>query len=154
MLLLLRMLAVLRSVLHKLWSASLNMILQAIVMMIWQNHFVIGRYAIFHMLIAPSLLPHPWSSTSIITLFFILGFHCYKTIELHDIWYCLLMQVAEKIILALEEFNKANPTTPLLIAFDAEDVRVQAAASTQRFEEGNAQLWWFWHVFAYPNSWG
>ena len=50
------------------------------------------------------------------------------------------MQVAEKIILALEEFNKANPTTPLLIAFDAEDVRVQAAASTQRFEEGNAQL--------------
>ncbi|XP_057515474.1 fatty acid amide hydrolase [Amaranthus tricolor] len=46
--------------------------------------------------------------------------------------------VAEKIILALEEFNKANPTTPLLIAFDAEDVRVQAAASTQRFEEGKS----------------
>lgn len=44
--------------------------------------------------------------------------------------------VAEKIISALEEFNRANPTTPLLICFDAEDVRKQAAASTQRFEEG------------------
>lgn len=47
------------------------------------------------------------------------------------------MQIAEKLISALEEFNNANPTTPLLISFDAEDVRKQAAASTQRFEEGN-----------------
>lgn len=45
--------------------------------------------------------------------------------------------VAEKLISALEEFNNANPTTPLLIAYDADDVRKQAAASTQRFEEGN-----------------
>ena len=47
------------------------------------------------------------------------------------------MQVAEKLISFLEEFHRANPTTPLLISFDAEDVRKQAAASTQRFEEGN-----------------
>lgn len=44
--------------------------------------------------------------------------------------------VAEKLISFLEEFHRANPTTPLLISFDAEDVRKQAAASTQRFEEG------------------
>ncbi|KMT00954.1 hypothetical protein BVRB_9g222190 [Beta vulgaris subsp. vulgaris] len=46
--------------------------------------------------------------------------------------------IAEKLISALEEFNNANPTTPLLISFDAEDVRKQAAASTQRFEEGKS----------------
>ncbi|KAL9238509.1 hypothetical protein vseg_012920 [Gypsophila vaccaria] len=45
--------------------------------------------------------------------------------------------VAEKMISALEEFHKANPSTPLLIAFDADDVRKQAANSTKRFEEGN-----------------
>lgn len=45
--------------------------------------------------------------------------------------------VAEKIISALEEFNNANPTTPLLISCDTEDIRKQAAASAQRFEEGN-----------------
>ncbi|XP_057521494.1 fatty acid amide hydrolase-like isoform X2 [Amaranthus tricolor] len=44
--------------------------------------------------------------------------------------------IAERIISALEVFNKENPTTALLISFDAEDVRAQAAASTQRFEEG------------------
>ncbi|KAH9605457.1 hypothetical protein KSS87_008328 [Heliosperma pusillum] len=45
--------------------------------------------------------------------------------------------IAEKIISALEEFNRANPSTPFLISYDVEDVRKQAAISTQRFEEGN-----------------
>ncbi|XP_043713622.1 fatty acid amide hydrolase-like [Telopea speciosissima] len=44
--------------------------------------------------------------------------------------------VAEKIISATEEFNKRNPPMPFLISFNAEDLRTQAAASTQRFEEG------------------
>lgn len=57
------------------------------------------------------------------------------------------MQIAERIISALEVFNKENPTTALLISFDAEDVRAQAAASTQRFEEGNAHFWRFRNVF-------
>ncbi|GAB2268054.1 hypothetical protein Dimus_003029 [Dionaea muscipula] len=45
--------------------------------------------------------------------------------------------VAEQIISSLEEYNKNNPSAPLLISFDAEDVRKQAAVSTRRFEEGN-----------------
>ncbi|GAB4853369.1 hypothetical protein Ancab_017545 [Ancistrocladus abbreviatus] len=45
--------------------------------------------------------------------------------------------VAEHLISALEEFNKNNPSTPFLISFNAEDVRKQAAASTERFEEGS-----------------
>lgn len=45
--------------------------------------------------------------------------------------------VAEHIISVIEEFKKKKPPTPLLISFDAEEVRKQAAASTQRFEEGN-----------------
>ncbi|KAM7482372.1 hypothetical protein LguiB_006955 [Lonicera macranthoides] len=45
--------------------------------------------------------------------------------------------VAERIISAMEEFNNKKPPTPLLISFDAEEVRKQAAASTLRFEEGN-----------------
>ncbi|KAK9286383.1 hypothetical protein L1049_014778 [Liquidambar formosana] len=45
--------------------------------------------------------------------------------------------VAEHIISAIEEFSIKKPPTPLLISFDAEDVRKQAAASTERFEEGN-----------------
>nr|XP_043623689.1 fatty acid amide hydrolase-like [Erigeron canadensis] len=44
--------------------------------------------------------------------------------------------VAENVICAIEEFGNKKPPTPLLISFDAEDVRKQAAASTQRFEEG------------------
>lgn len=32
------------------------------------------------------------------------------------------------------------PQMPLLISFDVEEVRKQAAASTQRFEEGNDAL--------------
>ncbi|PHU10327.1 Fatty acid amide hydrolase [Capsicum chinense] len=38
---------------------------------------------------------------------------------------------------AIEEFNNKNPTAPLLISFDPDEVRKQAAASTQRFEQGN-----------------
>ncbi|MFS7998038.1 putative fatty acid amide hydrolase [Helianthus anomalus] len=47
-------------------------------------------------------------------------------------------RVAEYVISAIEEFNNnnKNPPTPQLVSFDAEDVRKQAAASTQRFEEG------------------
>lgn len=36
----------------------------------------------------------------------------------------------------MEEFSSKKPPAPLLISFDAEEVRKQAAASTQRFEEG------------------
>lgn len=44
--------------------------------------------------------------------------------------------LAEHVICAIEEFSNKKPATPLLISFDAEDVRKQAAASTQRFDEG------------------
>ncbi|KAJ4959615.1 hypothetical protein NE237_019525 [Protea cynaroides] len=45
-------------------------------------------------------------------------------------------RVAEKIISATEEFNKRKPPIPFLISFNAEELRTQAAASTQRFVEG------------------
>ncbi|CAN4107863.1 unnamed protein product [Withania somnifera] len=45
--------------------------------------------------------------------------------------------VAERFISAIEEFNNKNPTAPLLISFDPDEVRKQAAASAQRFEQGN-----------------
>ncbi|XP_038995902.1 fatty acid amide hydrolase-like isoform X2 [Hibiscus syriacus] len=45
--------------------------------------------------------------------------------------------VVEQIILVIEGCNYHKPPTPLLISFDAEDIRKQAAASTKRFEEGN-----------------
>ncbi|XP_021656175.2 fatty acid amide hydrolase isoform X3 [Hevea brasiliensis] len=45
--------------------------------------------------------------------------------------------VAEHIISVIEEFQKKNPMAPLLISFDEEEVRKQAAASTRRLEEGN-----------------
>ncbi|KAJ6754921.1 GLUTAMYL-TRNA(GLN) AMIDOTRANSFERASE SUBUNIT A-RELATED [Salix purpurea] len=48
-----------------------------------------------------------------------------------------LWWVAEQIIPVIEEFNKKDPPMPLLISFDAEEVRKQAAASTKRFEEGS-----------------
>ncbi|KAL3538739.1 hypothetical protein ACH5RR_002105 [Cinchona calisaya] len=44
--------------------------------------------------------------------------------------------VAERFIAAMEEFDNNKPSTPLLISYDPEDVRRQAAASTQRFQEG------------------
>ncbi|XP_035841156.1 fatty acid amide hydrolase isoform X2 [Helianthus annuus] len=47
------------------------------------------------------------------------------------------VRVAEYVISAIEEFNNnKKPPTPQLVSFNAEDVRKQAAASTQRFEEG------------------
>ncbi|WOK94443.1 fatty acid amide hydrolase [Canna indica] len=45
--------------------------------------------------------------------------------------------VAERIISAVEESNATNPPMPLLIAFNAEEVRKQASESTQRFKEGS-----------------
>ncbi|CAJ2648864.1 unnamed protein product [Trifolium pratense] len=45
--------------------------------------------------------------------------------------------VAERIISIIEENGIDKPPTPLLLSFDAADLRKQAAASTQRFEEGN-----------------
>ncbi|XP_047322897.1 fatty acid amide hydrolase-like isoform X2 [Impatiens glandulifera] len=45
--------------------------------------------------------------------------------------------VAERIISVMEEIANNMPPMPMLISFDPEDVRKQAAASTQRFEEGN-----------------
>ncbi|PKA57882.1 Fatty acid amide hydrolase [Apostasia shenzhenica] len=44
--------------------------------------------------------------------------------------------VAEHIISIVEEYNNKKPPMPLLITFSPEEVRKQAAASTQRFEEG------------------
>ncbi|CAN1284565.1 Fatty acid amide hydrolase [Linum perenne] len=44
--------------------------------------------------------------------------------------------VAEHVISAIEESRKSEPHQPLLISFDAAEVREQAAGSTQRFEEG------------------
>ncbi|MCD9559003.1 hypothetical protein HAX54_016718 [Datura stramonium] len=43
--------------------------------------------------------------------------------------------VAARFISAIEEFNNKNPAAPLLISFDPDEVRKQAAASTQRFEQ-------------------
>lgn len=45
--------------------------------------------------------------------------------------------VAERIISIIEDNGRNKPPTPLLISFDAAEVREQAAASTQRFEAGN-----------------
>uniref|UniRef100_A0A7N0T0W1 Amidase domain-containing protein n=1 Tax=Kalanchoe fedtschenkoi TaxID=63787 RepID=A0A7N0T0W1_KALFE len=45
--------------------------------------------------------------------------------------------VAERIISAILELRVKKPQNALLIAFDPEDVRKQAAASTRRFEEGS-----------------
>ncbi|KAL3723966.1 hypothetical protein ACJRO7_036044 [Eucalyptus globulus] len=44
--------------------------------------------------------------------------------------------VAERIIMVIEEFSHKKPPAPLLVSFDAEEVRKQAAASTKRFEDG------------------
>lgn len=41
----------------------------------------------------------------------------------------------------MEEFRNKKPPAPLLVSFDAEDLRKQAAASTQRFQEGIAELY-------------
>lgn len=46
-------------------------------------------------------------------------------------------QVAEHFISAIEESNDRNPLAPLLISYHPDEVRRQAAASTQRFEKGS-----------------
>ncbi|XP_060168003.1 fatty acid amide hydrolase-like [Lycium barbarum] len=46
-------------------------------------------------------------------------------------------QATEHFISAIEEFNNKNPLAPLLISYDPDEVRRQAAASVQRFEEGS-----------------
>ncbi|XP_052878655.1 fatty acid amide hydrolase-like [Gossypium arboreum] len=46
-------------------------------------------------------------------------------------------KIAEEIITLVEGCKYHKAPTPLLISFDAEDIRKQAAASTQRFKEGN-----------------
>lgn len=38
----------------------------------------------------------------------------------------------------MDEFNNKKPPTPLLISYDPELLRKQAADSTRRFEEGQA----------------
>ncbi|VVB17995.1 unnamed protein product [Arabis nemorensis] len=45
-------------------------------------------------------------------------------------------EVAKQIISIIEEFKYDKPPTPYLTSFDADEVRKQAEASTQRFEEG------------------
>ncbi|GLT98064.1 hypothetical protein SLE2022_155880 [Rubroshorea leprosula] len=46
-------------------------------------------------------------------------------------------KVAEHIISVIDEFNHHKHPTPLLVSFDAEEIRKQAASSTRRLEEGN-----------------
>ncbi|XP_010520624.1 PREDICTED: fatty acid amide hydrolase isoform X2 [Tarenaya hassleriana] len=46
-------------------------------------------------------------------------------------------KVAEQIITVIEEFRYDRSPTPLFVTFDPNELRKQAAASTQRFEEGN-----------------
>ncbi|KAF8389143.1 hypothetical protein HHK36_025836 [Tetracentron sinense] len=62
--------------------------------------------------------------------------------------------VAEHIISAMEEFNSKKPSTPLLISFSAEEVRKQAAASTQRFEEGSGDLYVYILIYDKPKDTG
>jgi Asp-tRNA(Asn)/Glu-tRNA(Gln) amidotransferase A subunit family amidase len=45
--------------------------------------------------------------------------------------------VAEHVIAGVEEWNNKKPPMPMLIHFDADDLRKQAEASTKRFEQGN-----------------
>uniref|UniRef100_A0A0A9DIW8 Amidase domain-containing protein n=1 Tax=Arundo donax TaxID=35708 RepID=A0A0A9DIW8_ARUDO len=45
--------------------------------------------------------------------------------------------VAEHVITGLEEWNNKKPPMPMLIYFNADDLRKQAEASTKRFEQGN-----------------
>ncbi|CAL5438340.1 unnamed protein product [Camellia sinensis] len=68
------------------------------------------------------------------------SFHYWKTRDYAYAYQSRLAtpsMVAERFISAMEEFSNKKPPTPLLISFDAEEVRKQAAASTQRFKEGH-----------------
>ncbi|RZS13115.1 hypothetical protein BHM03_00044643 [Ensete ventricosum] len=51
--------------------------------------------------------------------------------------------VAERIISAVDEFNGKKPPVPLLISFNADEVRKQAAASTARFNAGDTNAYIF-----------
>ncbi|KAM3291340.1 fatty acid amide hydrolase [Capsicum chacoense] len=46
-------------------------------------------------------------------------------------------QVAEDFISAIEDSKNQNPPAPLLISYDPDEIRRQAASSTQRFKEGS-----------------
>lgn len=48
----------------------------------------------------------------------------------------LFVKVAERFISVMEEFSSKKPPTPLLITYDPDLVRKQAATSTRRFDEG------------------
>ncbi|KAM0882521.1 hypothetical protein ACQ4PT_032225 [Festuca glaucescens] len=45
--------------------------------------------------------------------------------------------VAEHVIAGVEEWNNKKPPMPMLIYFNADDLRKQADASTKRFDQGN-----------------
>jgi len=45
--------------------------------------------------------------------------------------------VAEYVIAGIEEWNNKKPPMPMLIYFNAEDLKKQAEASTKRFQRGN-----------------
>lgn len=45
--------------------------------------------------------------------------------------------VAEHVIAGVEEWNNKKPPMPMLVYFNADDLRKQADASTKRFEQGN-----------------
>ncbi|PPD93494.1 hypothetical protein GOBAR_DD09560 [Gossypium barbadense] len=49
-------------------------------------------------------------------------------------------KIAEQIITLVEGCKYHKAPTPLLISFDAEDIRKQATASTQRFKEGTVAV--------------
>jgi len=51
------------------------------------------------------------------------------------------LQLADHIISALEESNNMKPPMSLLVSFSTEDLRKQAAASTQRFLEGTVNIY-------------
>uniref|UniRef100_A0ACD5Z0E0 Uncharacterized protein n=1 Tax=Avena sativa TaxID=4498 RepID=A0ACD5Z0E0_AVESA len=44
--------------------------------------------------------------------------------------------VAEHVIAGIEEWNNKKPAMPMLVYFNADDLRKQAEASTKRFEQG------------------
>ena len=51
-------------------------------------------------------------------------------------WGLLMIQVAERFLSGVEESNKLVPRMNLFIAVDSRDVLLQAAAATERYEQG------------------
>lgn len=47
------------------------------------------------------------------------------------------LAVAEHVIAGVEEWNNKKPPMPMLVYFNADDLRKQAEASTKRFQQGN-----------------